>query len=181
MSHSHSDTLKLLQAGWCRPAARSKHSTGIYSLLCDIASVINCVVGSTCFPILHLQGNSAQPLHCTVRCFATVCECRNDFNMPADASTHARVLRNEVLRSAEAARWWAACGFPRAPGSPQGGPSWPKRYGQPFAFVSVVLRVCKRRRLARGAAARTRHLGRLSRWPRRLPHLCIRPHMDHIR
>jgi hypothetical protein len=60
------------------------------------------------FPILHLQGNSAPPLHYTVRWFATVCVCRNDFDMPADASAHAPVLRNEVLRSAEAARWWAA-------------------------------------------------------------------------
>ena len=62
------------------------------------------------------------------------------------------MLCNEVLRSAEAARWLAACGPVGAAGSPQRGPSWPERYVRISTFVVDAVRVCKRRQLARGAA-----------------------------
>jgi hypothetical protein len=82
--------------------------------------------------------------------------------MTADTSEHAHVLFNGVLtqrRSAEAARWLAACGPPGAAGNPQRGPSWPEHYVCISTFVVDAVRVYKRTQLARGAAARLKH------WP----------------
>ena len=51
------------QAAWCRAAERWKHNIGMYSLLCDIASVVSCVVGSTC-ALPHSAPASLRE-HCT--------------------------------------------------------------------------------------------------------------------